>query len=201
MRNPAFVWFVVAAVPGLTGCVKTTTQQPAHSAAVLQNAEEKSAIVIRSYTTDLVGTRAANRDVKLRVDRDPAMANERVLFVEYPAPTNDPAGRDVHIDAETRDWSAASAIAFRIRPEHAIKLSVSFVDRNRVAYTAWTQLRAGVWQSIRISFRDIQPNPYFQPPGARTGTPIDVSEVTGVGFAPQDTASGRFVISQLVLRN
>ena len=95
MRNPVFVWFAVAAAPGLTGCLRTTTQQSAHSAAILQNAEGTSAIVIRGYTKDLVGIRAANHDVKLRVDRDSALANERVLFVEYPAPTNDPAGRDV----------------------------------------------------------------------------------------------------------
>ena len=72
------------------------------------------------------------------------------------------------------------------------------MDRNKVAYTSWVQLQGGVWQPIRIRFDEIRPNPYFQPPGARTGAPLDVSEVTGIGFAPQATAAGRYAITQLV---
>jgi hypothetical protein len=198
---PGVACVLLAATLGLTGCVNATTHQPAHSASLLQNPEEKSAIVIHAYKKDLVGIRTANPDVKLHVDRDPGLAAEPVLFVEYPSATKDPAGRDVHLDTEKRDWTAARAIAFRIRPEHAIRFSVSFMDRNRVVYTAWTQVRAGVWQSVRILFADIRPNSFFQPLGARMGAPIDVGEVRSIGFAPQDTASGRLAISQFVLQN
>ena len=152
------------------GCGSATTHHSAHPASVLQEPDQ-SAIVIRAYTTDLAGIRAANPDVRLRVDRDPLLGAEPVLLVEYPSATKDPAGRDIHLDAEKRDWTTARAIAFRIRPDHTIRFSTSFVDRNRVAYTAWTQVQAGVWQSVRISFDDIRPNPYYQPPGARLGAP------------------------------
>ena len=60
-------------------------------------------------------------------------------------------------------------------------------------------LQEGVWQSIRISFAEIRPNPYFQPPDARKGAPIDVSEVNGLGFAPQDKTAGRLAISRFVV--
>jgi hypothetical protein len=49
------------------------------------------------------------------------------------------------------------------------------MDRNRVAYPTWTELTGGSWQVVRIPFVDVHPNPYFQPPDAKTGTPIDVS--------------------------
>ena len=67
---------------------------------------------------------------------------------------------------------------------------MSFVDRNRVVYTARTDLKADVWQPVRIPFDEIQPNQYFQPPDAKRGAPLDVSDVSFIAFAPQDQTSG-----------
>ena len=170
----------------------------AESAAPSPNAEKPVAI-IHDYRSGLAGVHAANPEVKLRVDRDTALAGESVMLVDYPAPNDNPASRDIHLDVANGNWTAGTAISFRVRPEHATKLSVSFLDRNHVAYTAWRELQAGVWQSVRIPFAEIRPNPYFQPPDARTGAPIDVSEVNGLGFAPQDKAAGRLAISRFVV--
>ena len=161
----------------------------------------QSMIIIHSYGNGLTGVRAANPDVHLTVGRDPAIADEHVLLVEYPAPTKDPAGRDVQCTAENQDWTGGRAIEFQIKPEHALRMSVSFIDRNRVVYTAWADLKGGEWQPVRIPFDTIRPNPFFQPPGAKTGEPLDVSDVKFIAFAPQDRTSGhlaigRFVVSQ-----
>jgi hypothetical protein len=155
--------------------------------------------VIRDYTDGLSGIRAANPDVHLSVGRDPAISDEPVLIVEYPQATNDPAGRDVQCDAESRDWTVGRAISFQIKPAHPLRLSVSFLDRNHVAYTTWISLQGGVWQRVRIPFENIRPNPYFQSPDARTGSPLDVSEVKGIAFAPQDQTSGHLAISKFVV--
>jgi hypothetical protein len=144
---------------------------------------------------------ANNPDVHLSVGRDASISDERVLLVEYPAPTNDPAGRDVHCAAENHDWTGGRAIAFQIKPEHAMRLSLSLVDRNRVVYTAWTDLKGGEWQLVRIPFDEISPNPFFQPPDAKTGAPLDVSDVKGVAFAPQDKAPGHLSVGKFVVSN
>ena len=133
------------------------------------------------------------------VGRDPSFQDEPVLFVEYPVPTNDPAGRDVQCDAENQDWTAGRAILFRIKPEHDVKLSLSFLDRNRVAYTFWKDLKGGMWQLVRIPFGEIRPNPYFQPPDAKVGAQLDVSQVKGIAFAPHDQTSGRLAIGKFVV--
>jgi hypothetical protein len=156
-------------------------------------------LAIRTYEEGLPGVRAANPDVRLSVARDPALGEDSVLVVEYPKPTNDPAGRDVWCESERRDWSARRGISFRIKPDHVVKLSVSFFDRNRVAYTTWSDLRAGVVQAVTIFFDEIRPNPYFQRTDAETSAPIDVSEVGGIAFAPHDPGEGRLVISSFVL--
>jgi Carbohydrate binding domain (family 11) len=171
---------VLALVLALTGCASST-------------------LVIRSYAEGLAGVRSANPETKLSVARDSAVSDGAVLLVEYPAATDNPAARDVWCEAERLDWTAGRAISFQAKPDHALRLSVSFIDRNRVAYTSWSDLRAGEWQTVRIAFEQIRPNPYFQPPGAQTGAPLDVSEVKAIGFAPQGPSSGRIALSRFVI--
>ncbi len=155
-------------------------------------------LVIHSFENGLAGVHAANANLKLNAQLDPNLS-ESVLVVDYPAPSDDPAARDVWCDAQHRDWTSAHAIAFQIKPTSALKLSVSFFDRNHVAYTAWAELKAGAWQPVRIAFDAIRPNPYFQRPDAKVGAALDVSDVTGIAFAPHDQASGRLSISRLVV--
>jgi hypothetical protein len=177
------------------GCAGRTPSE----AGARDAASERPEIVVRAYQDGRPGVRTANPDVKLSIGHDPVHGDEPLLIVDYPPPGPDPAGRDVVCDVVRRDWSSGRAIAFRIKPSHAMMLSVSFMDRNRVVYTAWRELKAGVWQPVSISFDEIQPNPYFQPGDARTGAPIDVSQVTVIAFAPQDRTSGRLAISRFTV--
>jgi len=154
-------------------------------------------LMIRSITPQLAGVHIANPQLQASVET--VSGEGEVLVVDYPAPGNDPAARDVWLDVENPNWTFGKSIVFNARAEHAIKLSVSFLSRNRVAYTSWTELRAGEWQTVRIRLAELRPNPYFQPPDARKGAPLDVSEVTRIGIAPQDAGAGRLSIGQLVL--
>ena len=155
-------------------------------------------LVVHGFNTGLDGVVTANPGVGLSIERD-SSTGEPVLVVEYPAPNGDPAARDIRCAARNQDWSAGKAIAFQIKPDHALRLSLSFIDRNGVVYTAWRDLKGGEWQAVRIPFDEIRPNPYFQPPGARTGSPIDVSDVKFDAFAPQDKSAGRLHVGSLAL--
>ena len=170
----------------------------AQSAARPGGAGAQPVAIVQDYRDGVSGVRRANPDVRISVGRDTALPDEPLLVVDYPEPTSDPAGRDVQCDAQARDWTGGRAIAFQVKPAHALRLSVSFFDRNGVVYTSWSDLKEG-WQSVRIAFDDIRPNHYFQPPGARLGAAIDVSDVKFIAFAPQDRTSGRLVISRFVV--
>lgn len=154
---------------------------------------------VRWFAVALDGIKAQNPEIALRVGHHVSLGDENVLFVDYPKPTADPAGRDVWIEPAVTDWSHARALSFRANPDHAMKLSVSFLDRNRVAYTAWFELQGSRWNDLRLAFDAIQPNPHFQPPDARPGLPIDVSEVKALGFAPQDEAQGSLGMTAFTL--
>lgn len=163
------------------------------------SAQGETVAVIHAFAEGLAGVRAASSDVRLSVGRDAGMPNETVLIVDYPAPTGNPAGRDVQCDAQAADWSGGGAIAFRIKSAQPSRISVSFIDRNRVVYTSWTDLKGGDWEQVRIPFDSVRPNPYFQPPDATKGSPIDVSDVRFIAFAPQDKAAGRLTIDRFAL--
>ena len=195
-RRRRMVVFLVASFLIAAGC---DYRQIALARLKQKIGRETARIIIQSYEGGLAAIRTANPDIKLSLSRDPASSKGRVLLVDYPSATDDPAGRDVWCDAEQRDWTPGRAVSFRVRSSHATRLSVSFLDRNRVAYTHWTKLRGRRWQTVRIAFDQIRPNPYFQPPGAKTGAPIDVSEVLRIGFAPQDPGAGRLAISSFVV--
>jgi len=157
--------------------------------------------IVADFESGLSAVRCANPAVTLAIARDPALPGQSVLSVEYPSPTADPAGRDIWCDASIRDWSAEPAIWFRVRPHQALKLSVSFFDRNRVAYSTWFELQAGVWQPVRVVFEQLRPNPYFQRPDAKVGAVIDVTDVRAIAFAPHDPLAGRLAVSRFVISN
>jgi hypothetical protein len=156
------------------------------------------AVVLQAFErgTDIVRARPA---VTLRVVTDVEIPTERVLVVEYPPPSDDPASRDIWIDTEQRDWSKGRAIEFEARSEHPTRLSISFLDGNRVAYMSGTDLPGTGWHTVRVVFDSIRPNPYFQPPDAKQGAKLDVRDVGGVGVSPQDRSAGRLWIRKLLL--
>ena len=181
----------------LASCRSSVTIRRASRA--IPTSDDKSAIVVHDYKHGLDGVRAVTGALRLSLRGDSSHIADSLLVVEYSPPTSDPAARDVRLEAATTDWTAGHALSFRILPASAVRLSVSFLDRNRVAYTSWIQLDADRWQTIRIPFETLRPNPYFQPPDAKTGTPLDVSRVTEIAFAPQSADSGRLVMSRIVV--
>lgn len=193
------LFLLILAVCLATAGKVSVAAEPDQSTDIAVRAEAAPPIVIQSFRGEIFSACTSKSDLRLSAGRDSAIAGQAVLVVEYPMPSGDPAARDVQCVAEHRNWSAGRAIAFQIKTEHAMRFSLSFFDRNRVAYTAWRDLKGGEWQLIRVPFDEIRPNPYFQRPDARTGAALDVSDVSAVGFAPQDQTSGRFIIGPIVV--
>jgi hypothetical protein len=185
----------------LCGQSMTRVTARAQSVEPLDGRAVPAVAVIQAYADDLAGRCTARPGVRLSVGRASAIGDDRVLTVDYPAPADDPAARDVQCTAENQNWTSGRAIAFQARPEQSLRMSMSFIDKNGVVYTAWADLKGGVWQRVRIAFDEIRPNPYFQPPNARRGAPIDVSDVKFIAFAPQDRTSGRLAIGRIVVSN
>ena len=123
-RRCSVCWIVILASWSAIDCARTEPE-PARTL-MLAVAGGEPVIPVQTYKAQLSGVRSRNPDVKLSVGHDPALGEEPVLLVTYPGPTDDPAGRDVWCDAENQDWSGGRAVTFSVKPDQAIKLSVSF---------------------------------------------------------------------------
>lgn len=181
--------------PLMVACAIAVLSAPAGAQA--RHTSRAAAAVIQSYQGESGGcrARAGTRLSALKAEGGGTLT----LTVEYPRATTDPSARDVWCEAEKVDWSAGRAIAFRVKASPDVRLSVSFLDRNGVAYTAWVEVPADTWREVEIPFETWRPNPYFQPPDARSGKPLDVSEVRRIGFSPQAPGAGMLVVGPIVL--
>jgi hypothetical protein len=159
----------------------------------VQRVQSVQGVVVRGHAAGLRGVRHGS-NVTVAASRDPEAGGEPVLAVTYGA-QGDPADRDVWCDTEVRDWSGARALVFRLRSDEPLHLAVSFFDANGVGYTAWADALGGAWEEIRVALDTIQPNPYFQPPTAKLGAPLDLHDVRSLGFAPQVPGAGRFLVA------
>lgn len=168
-------------------------------ASMALGAEETIMATIQDFSDGISVVHARNPDLRIRTTEDPSATSEVVLVVDYPPPNADPAGRDIWCDAAIKDWSVGSAISLRVKPQKALRLSISFLGRNRVAYTSWADLKGGEWQTVQVRFDEIQPNPYFQPPGSEKDSPIDVTEVAKIGFSPQGPEGGQLLLGTISL--
>jgi hypothetical protein len=154
-------------------------------------------MLVRGYDRGLAGVRAG-RHVAVAPGWDPERAGQGVLVVTY----DDDAGRadrDVWNETEVRRWSGGRALVVRVRADGPLTFSVSFFDANGVGYTAWAEARGGGWEAIAIPLDKIRPNPYFQSPTARLGSPLDLHDVRSIGFAPHGPGAGRFMVAGFVL--
>jgi hypothetical protein len=129
-------------------------------------------------------------------------AGGNALSVDYGCSgTEQRALLDVWSEPHALDWSKARALSFRIKPDAAISLTVSFMDANHAGYTQRTPpLVAGVWQDVQLPFERFWLNP-FGPQGDTPGKPVDRSQVAAFGFAPYGCTNGHFLIDDFRLSN
>ena len=88
---------------GVSAASGVNSRQPAQSAV----------IVIHAFDEGLAGVRAANPAVHLSVARDSSVTDERVLIVDYPAPTDDPAGVTYSAPQKNRTGPVGARFHFR----------------------------------------------------------------------------------------
>jgi hypothetical protein len=157
-------------------------------------AAQAAAIIINSLTAPAT-VRVNTASVQAVIGSDASRPGERVLTVIYPAASANPAARDVQIAAEKTDWSGGQGIVFHAKAEHPMRISISFIDRNHVAYTAYVNLTSNNWEQVAIAFDQIEPNAFFQPPDAKKGSAIDVSDVKFIAFAPQEKGAGQVAVT------
>ena len=102
-------------------------------------------------------------------------------------------------EARVTDWRAAAGLTFRVKPDAALALSVSFLDGHASRYTQRTDaLVAGSWQTVTLPL-DKFTHDADGPAGDRPGAPLDAAHVAGFAFGPAACSSGQFTVDDFKL--
>jgi len=90
------------------------------------------------------------------------------------------------------DLSKAGAIRFKAQSTVAGEVQIAVLDNNKVQYIAKFPVTTA-WTDVTLNLSTLQKDPYYTPPDAILGKPMDLSVVKGMNFAPQ--APGPSVLS------
>ncbi len=88
-------------------------------------------------------------------------------------------------DWRGQDWGRGSGLAVEARSRSPLRLQLAFNDANQNAYLSPPlELEPGAWRVLRAPFASFRPNPYYQPPHARPGAPLDLGRVDTFNLSP-----------------
>jgi len=175
---------------------------PAVASAARHTSPARDAVLVQDYEPGSPASKpSASTEVsRVNIALAPGEKGGNALSVDYGCSgTEQRASLDVWSETRVRDWTQAGVLSFRIKPDSAMRLSVSFLDANHAGYTQKTQpLVAGSWQSVSLLLEQFRLNP-FGPQGNEPGRPVDFSGVQALGFAPEGCSNGHFLIDDFSL--
>jgi sialate O-acetylesterase len=96
------------------------------------------------------------------------------------------------------DLSGKKKMIFQARATLPGEVQVALKDKWNVQYVAKVQVRFKQWTKIKISFSDFEKDPYYTPPNAEPGHPMDFSQVSGMNFGPQAKGKGEIWIGPVL---
>jgi hypothetical protein len=79
----------------------------------------------------------------------------------------------------------ATALVFTAKSEKAADLQVALKDKNNVQYVATCSIPVGDWSAVTILLSAFTKDPYYTPPDAIVGKPVDFTTLKGMNLSPQ----------------
>ena len=88
------------------------------------------------------------------------------------------------------DLSQASTIVFMAKTSLPGEVQVSLKDKWNVQYVTKVAVKSDDWTEVKIPLSSFIKDPYYTPPEAQLGHPMNFSKVTGMNFGPQASGAG-----------
>ncbi|GEM_PF-528302 len=89
-------------------------------------------------------------------------------------------------DWNGQDWTGAKAVRFLLYSKVPQVMGFTFKDKNNNQYTADGPSTKGTgWETVRIPLGSFKLDPYYTPPDAVKGAPLDLSAVKSFNFQPK----------------
>ncbi len=96
----------------------------------------------------------------------------------------------------TVDLSKAGSLKFQAKSTVSGMVSIALQDAYSMSYVADFQVGPD-WTPVTIPFSSFKKNPYYTPPGAVPGHPMDLSKTSGINFQPQMVGATTILIGPI----
>lgn len=90
------------------------------------------------------------------------------------------------------DLSKNTSLRFKARAAAPVALQIGLLDANKAQYITTVAVTAKDWTEVTVPFSSFIKDPYYTPPGARLGHPMDLTRTTNLNFMPR--TPGRSVV-------
>ncbi len=90
----------------------------------------------------------------------------------------------------TWDLSKAASLKFMAKSTLPGDLQIAIKDAYNVQYITKVQIPSADWTEVTVNLSSFAKDPYYTPPDAIAGHPMDLSKVSNLNFSPQAVGSG-----------
>lgn len=97
----------------------------------------------------------------------------------------------------TGDLSKSANLVFMVKSSAAGDVQVAIKDAFNVQYVEKFTVPAGDWTPVTLSLAGLIKDPYFTPPDAIAGHPMDLSKISNLNFSPQMTGASVVLIGPI----
>jgi Carbohydrate binding domain (family 11) len=99
-----------------------------------------------------------------------------------------------------QDWSGGKAIRMLIYCKDPVVMGLAIQDKNHNQYSASApSTKGGSWEKVEVPIDSFKLDPYYTPPNAVKGAPMDLSQVIQIQFQPKVTGEETLAISDVTL--
>jgi len=88
------------------------------------------------------------------------------------------------------DLSDRKELVFRAKTTKPGAVQIALKDKWNVQYITLAQVDSKDWAEVRVPLASFKKDPYYTPPEAVPGHPMDLSGVNGMNFGPQAVGKG-----------
>jgi len=201
LRTSGTTTYWIGPVEYVAGPVKAATGMPKHDV-------PKGTLVVQDFT--LLDKKAyglftdgKRTSMALDIVRDPDAPGRMQAACRYELTEGGWCGVWVRCgdEWEGQDWRGSKSLVFTVYSREPLSFEFGFNDVNENAYIALAPQTKGTgWETLSFPMTSFQLNPFYQPPGAQKGAPLDLSRIETFNIAPKTTGKHEFKLKEVLIR-
>jgi methionine-rich copper-binding protein CopC len=137
------------------------------------------------------GTYADSNGSTVKFSPAKGKKKEKALLIESDLKTGGYCGVWHTLSAET---GKADALVFNVKGDQAGEVQVALKDVNNVQYTTTFSLSKGDWSAVTLLFSSFKKDPYYTPPDAIVGKPVDFSTLKAMNVSSQVMGTSKILV-------